>query len=82
MQRKELNILKEWLAMIMFLIGAMILLLMGNLAILSCLLVVFIVGIRESAGPIVIKVKDYVLLNTPEVLTTWFKYLKNLKSKR
>jgi hypothetical protein len=82
MQRKELNILKEWLAMIVCLIGAMLLLLMGSLAILSCLLVVFIVGIRESAGPIVIKGKDYVLLNTPEVLATLQRWLKNLKSKR
>jgi len=56
MLKKELNILKEWLGIVMYLIGATLQLLMGSLAILSYLLVVCIVATRESAGQMLIKV--------------------------
>jgi hypothetical protein len=82
MLKKESSILREWLGIVMYLIGATLQLLMGSLAILSYLLVVCIVATRESVGQMLIKVKGYVLSNMPEVLTTWLRLLKNLMLKR
>jgi hypothetical protein len=67
MRKVEWNTLKEWLQIAIYLIGVMMIYLMGSLAIISLLLVVFIVDIKENVGRILIKVGVFVSSNMRKV---------------
>jgi hypothetical protein len=76
----ELNILRKWLLVLIYLIGVMLVFLMGSLVILSFILVVFIAAIRKSAGLILTKVEAYVYSSMLMVKDIWFRLIRNLKS--
>jgi hypothetical protein len=74
-----LNILRKWLPVLLYLTGAMLLFLMGSLVILSFLLAVFIVAIKENVGKMLIKVRVSGYFSMQKVKGIWYRLARNLK---